>query len=37
MAAPSTSADQKIESKDALIDWFESGNKPQEKWKIGTN
>ncbi len=36
MGAPSANANQIIESKDSLIDWFESGNKPQEKWKIGT-
>ena len=36
MAAPSTGGGPVIESKDALIDWFESGNKPQEEWKIGT-
>ena len=36
MAAPSTGGGPVIESKDALIGWFESGNKPQEEWKIGT-
>ena len=28
MGAPSANANQIIESKDSLIDWFESGNKP---------
>ena len=36
MSAPPTSSGEIVTSKDQLVSYMEAGNKPHEKWRIGT-
>jgi glutamate--cysteine ligase len=36
MSAPPTSSGEPITSRRLLVEWFEKGSKPKERWRIGT-